>query len=101
MRIVFGQSSRRSSSRSSPMTSTLPANFVDIDKDDSKLFHVNAEGQSCFSEKQAEAASTRLKEILFVDQLKDRLSKVPWEFPQSTESRSETLCNERVYGHAN
>merc|ERR1711918_212523 len=58
-------------------------------------------GRTSFTPKQAAYSSAYLKSILFIDQLKSQISKVPWQFPQSSKSRHETLCNERVYGHVN
>merc|ERR1711972_743913 len=88
-------------SSNSRMSLTEPANFAGSAEGDRQLFHINAHGQTCFSASEAAAASTRLREILFVDQLKDRVNQVPWQFPQSSEPVSDILCNERVYGHAN
>merc|ERR1712039_254201 len=85
----------------SVMNLTALANFMGTVEDDRQLFHINASGQTCFSAQEAAAASARLREIGFVDQLKDQVSKVPWQFPQSSEHVSDVLCNERIYGHAN
>merc|ERR1712014_482706 len=70
-------------------------------KNSDAFFHINTDGKSCFTDQQAAYTSEYLKSILFIDQLKRQIDKVPWEFPQSSKSRSETLCNERVYGHVN
>merc|ERR1719498_1815443 len=79
---------------------TEPVSRSDIsNENDGQLFQVNAQGETMFTTEQAEAVSRHLQDIFFIDQIKDRLNKVPWQFPQDTEDRSETLCNERVYGH--
>merc|ERR1712113_1145806 len=65
------------------------------------FFHLNTDGHTSFTPQQAAYTSAYLKNILFIDQLKSQISKVPWQFPQSSKSRHETLCNERVYGHVN
>jgi hypothetical protein len=65
------------------------------------FFHINVDGQTCFTAEQAVFTSTYLKQILFIDQLKKQIKEVEWQFPQSSKSRQETLCNERVYGHVN
>jgi len=65
------------------------------------FFHINSAGKTSFTAQQAESASARLREILFVDQIKDRLKKVAFELPQHSKNRSATLCNECVYGNVN
>jgi hypothetical protein len=65
------------------------------------FFHIDADGQTSFTSEQATCTSAYLKSILFIDQLKAQIGQVPWQFPQSSKSRQETLCNERVYGHVN
>jgi len=70
-------------------------------KNSDAFFHINTDGKSCFTDQQAAHNSEYLKSILFIDKLKHQLDQVPWEFPQSSKSRSETLCNERAYGHIN
>eukprot|EP00746_Dinoflagellata_sp_MGD_P163649 gnl/MRDRNA2_/MRDRNA2_91815_c0_seq1.p1 gnl/MRDRNA2_/MRDRNA2_91815_c0~~gnl/MRDRNA2_/MRDRNA2_91815_c0_seq1.p1 ORF type:complete len:747 (+),score=125.40 gnl/MRDRNA2_/MRDRNA2_91815_c0_seq1:90-2243(+) len=82
------------------MSLTDPVNNTEASSaDDGPFFHVNSRGETEFNAQQATAASSHLKDILFVDQVKDRLKKVPWQFPQESGERSETLCNEVVYGH--
>jgi hypothetical protein len=66
-----------------------------------QLFSIDASDQTCFTSTQATAASAYLRKIRFIDQLKERINKIAFELPQSSESRSETFCNERVYGNVN
>mmetsp|Transcript_12590 Transcript_12590/g.24652 ORF Transcript_12590/g.24652 Transcript_12590/m.24652 type:complete len:701 (+) Transcript_12590:41-2143(+) len=73
----------------------------DLPRSSNAFFHINVDGKTCFTSQQASYTSEYLKNILFIDQLKSQIDKVPWELPQSSKSRSETLCNERVYGHIN
>lgn len=68
-------------------------------ENDGQLFYVNAQGKTAFTREQADDAASHLRDIFFIDQIKDRLNKVPWQFPQDSEDRRETLCNEQVYGH--
>jgi hypothetical protein len=103
MQNVFGDSTHKRSRRG---VKNLTAPLGDPDEiyfapreNDGKLFYVNAQGETTFTQSQADAASSHLRDIFFIDQIKDRLNKVPWQFPQDSEARSETLCNEQVYGH--
>merc|ERR1712151_1003280 len=119
MRVVFGMAAQApsyedrdddegdrsddgSQEEESIMSLTAPADFVEaVEGDQKQLFHINAHGKTCFSAREGVAASARMREILFIDQLKDRISKVPWQFPQVSENNRDILCNEHVYGHAN
>merc|ERR1719375_535864 len=98
MQNVFGESTSKRSQEL--MSLTDPVSHAETSSEtDGQLFHVNAQGRTAFTTLQAHAAASHLRDIFFIDQIKDRLNKVPWQFLQDSENRSETLCNERVYGH--
>merc|ERR1712176_725018 len=82
-------------------TSESIQNAADSPENANPFFHINVEGQTCFTPQQAAPTSSYLKSIIFIDQLKSQIKEVTWQFPQSSKSRQETLCNERVYGHVN
>jgi len=103
MENVFGESTLKRSRELMSLTDpvSFPGNHPEISSEnDGQLFYINAQGDTAFTTNQADDAASHLRDIFFIDQIKDRLKKVPWQLPQDSEDRRETLCNEQVYGHA-
>merc|ERR1712046_164192 len=84
-----------------PQSSDTVPSRHDSRENASSFFHIDAANKTSFTPNQAAQTSAYLKSIMFIDQLKKQIGAVAWEFPQSSKSRQETLCNERVYGHVN
>merc|ERR1719159_551752 len=98
MQNVFGESTNKRARKLMSLTDSVSQPETSSEND-GQLFHINAQGETAFTKKQADAAASHLRDIFFIDQIKDRLNRVPWQFPQDSENRREMLCNEQVYGH--
>jgi len=67
----------------------------------SPYFNLDSQGNSCFTEDEAEAASQHLIDMWFLNHLVSRVSTTPFLFPQERLERSTHFCNESAYGKCN
>jgi pentatricopeptide repeat protein len=65
------------------------------------LFHRNALGLSCFSEKEAKETCKYLRDIDFVQIVKAALQRKRFELPQHSAAYTNHFCNETMYGKMN
>ena len=73
----------------------------DTDQEGSTLFHRNDEGKICFTDGEAERASSFIASIGLEEHVKASLQEKRFVLPQKTDKVEAHFCNESVYGNVN